>query len=53
METIKFLRSREKFLFLLWIFLSRARLSSMPDFSIYQNTQLSNFNQPGSSSHKA
>ena len=31
METIKFSRSREKFLFLLSIFLSRARLSSMPD----------------------
>ena len=31
MGTIKFLRSREKFLFLLSIFLSRARLSSMCD----------------------
>ena len=31
MGTIKFSRSREKFLFLLSIFLSRARLSSMPD----------------------
>ena len=31
METIKFSRSREKFLFLLSIFLSRARLLSMPD----------------------
>ena len=30
METIKFSRSREKFLFLLSIFLSRARLLSMP-----------------------
>ena len=30
MEAIKFSRSREKFLFLLLIFLSRARLSSMP-----------------------
>ena len=32
METIKFLRSREKFLFLLSIFLSRATLSSMPAY---------------------
>ena len=31
MGTIKFSRSREKFLFLLSIFLSRARLLSMPD----------------------
>jgi len=33
MEAIKFSRSREKFLFLLSIFLSRARLLSMPDSS--------------------
>ena len=33
MGTIKFSRSREKFLFLLSIFLSRARLLSMPDLN--------------------
>merc|ERR1712016_386871 len=33
METFKFSRSREKFLFLLSIFLSRARLLSMPDLT--------------------
>ena len=33
MGTIKFSRSREKFLFLLSIFLSRARLLSMPGWS--------------------
>ena len=32
METFKFSRSREKFLFLLSIFLSRARLLSMPEY---------------------
>ena len=34
METIKFSRSREKFLFLLSIFLSRARLLSMPELKV-------------------
>ena len=34
METIKFSRSREKFLFLLSIFLSRARLLSMPAWEV-------------------
>ena len=38
MGTIKFSRSREKFLFLLSIFLSRARLLSMPVFSLLHKT---------------
>ena len=43
METIKFSRSREKFLFLLSIFLLRARLSSMPGLLDQKGYLLSNF----------
>ena len=39
MGTIKFSRSREKFLFLLSIFLSRARLLSMPDPLLWQKKE--------------